>query len=242
MENMEQNSKSPSFRELGTLAGFIVDFLSTILNFDQVKYWLGHKTELKNKLREVFSISDEYNEIREQWINFYKTHFNWTVDFSRVLIPQKPKETGWTLLIIAKGLTCNKIYEIWSKLFKCWRYTNDLDKEVTSIRTSSDHYAIWVRDREEPDTEFLGKSTKESDPEMKIGMTLLERIFLESKYFAETGKHLDIKGVTFCSGSRNSGGYVPRVYWDPYDQSVHVCWWNVFSSYSGFGVRRAVSL
>jgi len=244
MGNMEQNPKSPSFRQLGTLAGFITDFLSTILNFDQVKYWLGQKDELKKKLREVFSIVDEYTSTREEWTEFYKTHFGWTTDFSRVLIPPRPTECFWRLIFITKGITCNKVYEVWTKLFKSWKCTNDLDKDVPiNVRISSDDsYAIWVRDRKEPDAEFLGKSTQEVDSEMKRGVTLLERMLLELKYFDETGEHLDVKGITFCSGSRSSAGCVPGVCWDPDDRDVSVVWGDVSGSHSGCGVRQAVSL
>jgi hypothetical protein len=42
---------------------------------------------------------------------------------------------------------------------------------------------------------------------------------LETKYFTETGKYLDEKGVTFCTGSRSADGYVPRVCWD-FDTSM----------------------
>jgi hypothetical protein len=35
------------------------------------------------------------------------------------------------------------------------------------------------------------------------GHYLLERLLYELKYFAETGKHLDIDNLTLCSGSRD---------------------------------------
>jgi len=61
MKKNADRTKKPSISErleqLGSLAGFIVDFLATLLSFEQVNYWLGHKTELKKKLREVFSVN-----------------------------------------------------------------------------------------------------------------------------------------------------------------------------------------
>jgi hypothetical protein len=61
MSKNADRTKKPSISErmeqLGSLAGFIVDFLATLLSFEQVNYWLGHKTELKKKLREVFSVN-----------------------------------------------------------------------------------------------------------------------------------------------------------------------------------------
>lgn len=241
MKNGAKSQKpSSKIEQLGSLAGFIVDFLSTILNFDQVKYWLDHKNLLKKKLREVFSITDEFFDVREDWKNFYKTNFNWDVDFSLVLIPNRP-EGNFRLLFIAKGMTMNRAFDRCKALFKSWRYNDDLDTAIPkNIRTASEHYAVWVRDGVEPDVEHLGKSTNQVDPDMKIGVTVLERVILELKYFSETGNHLDIKGVTFCSGSRYSGGGVPRAYW--YGDKFKVNWCSLDYSDSVDGVRSVVSL
>ena len=46
------------------------------------------------------------------------------------------------------------------------------------------------------------------------GITLEERLLLELFYHWRTNKHLDINNVTLCTGSRDSGGGVPRVGWD----------------------------
>lgn len=239
------NPQNPSVKnrmeQLGALAGFIVDFLATLLSYEQVSYWLGKKTELKKKLHEVFSIVDEFSDIREEWQKFYKMHFSWDVDFRGVIIPTMPTDGKWRLLFIAKGMTINKAFDQCKALFESWRYSDDLDKAIpTNARNASDHYAVWVRDGAEPDTEYLGKSTQQTDPDMKIGITILERIIFEIKYFLETGNHLDIKGVTFCSGSRDSDGGVPCARWD--GGKFEVDWCRLGSSGSRDGIRSAVRL
>ena len=233
------DSQNSSFGQLGALAGFIVDFLATILNFSQVEYWLSHKTELKKKLREVFSITDEFYEIRQEWQKFYKTNFNWDVDFSQVIIPSKP-DGKWRLLFIPKGMNLNLSFSICEKLFKSWRYTEDLNKAVTkNIRNTDSHYVVWVRDEVEPDQEFLGKSTNQANPDMKIGITLLERIIFEIKYFTETGNHLDIKGLTYCSGSRDAYGFVPSAGLDDCGE-FYMNWRDLGDYNSRCGIRSAV--
>jgi hypothetical protein len=245
MENGEK-SEMPSLYErmqkLGSLAGFIVDFFATLLSESQVDYWLGHKDELKKKLRELFSINDEYNDeyanVRADWQEFYKKFLGWDVDFSRVIIPQMQDVGKWRLLFIAKGLTMNRVYNAWT--FKKDKSYGDIDASVTkNMRTASESYAVWVKDEVEPDQEFLGKSTNQADPNMEIGITLLERMIFEAKYFSETGKHLDIKGATFCSGSRRSGGGVPGTLLDYYDE-VFVGWSDLDLCGSKYGIRRAV--
>lgn len=241
MGNGTNSSKSSVFIKLGVLAGFIVETLAKIFNESQIDYWIKNKSELKKKLKELFSIVDEYLELREVWVKFYKDQFDWTVDFSQVIIPEKPEGDDWRLIFIAKGLTINLAFDKASKLFPTWRYAEDLDKAITkNVRNTQNNYAIWVKDGAEPDQEFLGKSTKQADPDMKLGVTLLERIILEMKYFLETGEHLDIKGLTFCSGSRSSGGNVPSACW--IDDKFGVFWFVLDGSVSDYGLRLAISL
>lgn len=240
--NNGKESQKPSWEQLCSLAGFIVEFLATFFNASQVKYWLEHKTELKKKLREVFSITDEYASIREEWQKFYKNYFGWDVDFSQVIIPIMPTNGKWRLLFIPKGMTLNFAFKICEKLFASWKYYDDLDKAISkNIRNTSSHYAVWVRDEVEPDAETLGKSTRQADLDMKIGITLLERIIFEVKYFTETGNHLDIKGVTFCSGSRNSDDSVPCAYLNNVGK-FEVYYGSLNNSGSRCGIRSAGSL
>jgi len=45
--------------------------------------------------------------------------------------------------------------------------------------------------------------------------TLREHLLQELEYFEETGKHLDLKSWTLCTGSRHGddGNLIPRVKW-----------------------------
>lgn len=174
------------------------------------------------------------------WQRFYKEHFSFDVDFSKVGIPQRPKG-NYRLLFIAKGMTMNTAFTRCKKLFATWQYADDLDAAITqNARTASENYAVWVLDEVEPDKQYRGKSTRQADPDMKLGITVLERIIFEIKYFSETGKHLDIKGVTFCSGSRYAGGDVPCADWC--GGRFRVRWYRLDYSFSDYGIRSAVSL
>lgn len=241
------NPKSPKFfTKLGILVGFIVEVLNTIfysMTEAQLQYQIGKKDLIRKQLREMFDVTDDmFIEEKEKWRKFYQKHFALDLSFSDLTIPVMPTGGVWRLIVVAQGLTLNQVYGAMSKAFKCWRYSDDLDASVTkNVRDTKVTYAIWVRDGIEPDEKYLGKSTNQADPDMKIGVTLLERMLHEIMYFDETGKHLDIKGLTFCTGSRNSDGHVLSVDWRSDDREVQVDWYRLGYSGSKFGLREAVS-
>jgi hypothetical protein len=237
--------KSPKFfTKLGILTGFIVEVVTTIfmkMTDAELQHWINKKEIIRNQLRTTFNFKDVFVEEKEVWRKFYQKNFFLDLNFSDVVIPEKPVEGTWRLLIIAQGLTMNQVYDSMSKAFKGWRYDNDLDKVIVkNTRDTKNAYAIWVRDSVEPDKRYLGKSTNQVDPDMTIGVTLLERMLHEVIFFGETGNHLDIKGATFCSGSRYVDGLVPCVYWGDSEVQVDRC--SLDYSNSSYGVREAVSV
>lgn len=193
--------------------------------------------------KQVFEVKDPFALVRTWWEKFYLDRFEVVTDFSEVLIPPMPSEGEWRLIFILKGLTMNKTLAVMRTLFEAWVYSEDLDGTVTvNTRTSAQTYAIWVRIGEEPDQKYMGKSTRDADMLGKIGMTLLERMIREVAYFLETRSHLDIKGITFCTGSRDSSGHVPCMHCYPYYGLVGVSSSSVDNSNSTNGLREAVSL
>ena len=71
---------------------------------------------------------------------------------------------------------------------------------------------------QEPDSEIRGFSIRDLvEQELVFGnlITLRERILLEYFFFKETGKRLDVQGLTFCSsvGSSSFAGSVPYGGW-----------------------------
>lgn len=182
---------------------------------DRLDYYVGQgKSELKEKLFAAFAddLIHEESDPHKQWEALYREEFNETRDFSGVIIPTR---NGFTRsVIVAKGITMNLAYEACAKKFPCWRYVDDLDKGIpTNDRTPTEHYAVCVRDRQEADEELKNLSAADLTKKGMKGITLLERLLMELKYFRETGKHLDIQNVTLCSGSRNADGDVPSVDW-----------------------------
>jgi len=179
---------------------------------------------------------------KEEWAEFYQKYFGIELDFSNIRIPKR--QSGFDrLIIVARGLTLNQVYSVLAKHVPCWRYTDDLDKAVTSNdRDPKDStYAIWVRDRQEADEENKNLSANQLKEQDCQGITLLERLFYELKYWDETKKRLDVDNLTLCTGSRDGGGRVPGVDWRSDYRKVYVNWYSLDSANDYLRSRSVVS-
>jgi len=174
------------------------------------------------------------------WVEFYQKR-GIQLDAGVVLIPEK--RPGFDrLIVVAQGVAPQWSYDECKKLFLCWKWTNNLDEIVQSVRMAKNGpYAIWVRERVEADEELKDLSANVLEKRKIAGITLEERLVYESKYFKETGKHLDIKNLTLCSGSRDSVGFVPIVYWNDFDGELHVVWFDPGHHDGDLRARAAVS-
>lgn len=123
--------------------------------------------------------------------------------------------------------------------------TDDATKKTSEIVSEMRKlFPVSVYDEENLDTNFPTPKvstsrkfllTQEADENLKnlsandltrkgiVGITLRERLFCELDYFKRTKRHLDIKNITLCSGSRHPYGRVPSVYWDGDEVSVDWC-------------------
>jgi len=140
-------------------------------------------------------------------------------------------------------LKTSEIIEKMKSKFPVWvsSYYENIDEQFPVPKESTTRY---FKKSVEPDEDTLGLSVNETLAKgitQADGITLRERLLMEIQYFAETGKHLDVKGFTFCSDSRHSDGRVPSVCLFP-NGKVYVDWFLLDDSDSEHGIRRAVTL
>ena len=173
----------------------------------------------------------------KEWQTLYRELFGQEKDFSALKIPER-KEGVTRLIVVAQGMNPNRIFNKLKELMPAWKYRDNLDS-ITSIRKTDQDYAVWIRDRVEADEELKNKSVNELEQSKSI--TLEERLLLEIKYFRETGKHLDVENITFCAGSRDSGGSVPFVDWRRWRGGVNVDRYNPGNAGGDFRSRLVVS-
>ena len=145
----------------------------------------------------------------DAWTKLYLEEFGIILDTSEIKIPIH--QDGWNrLIVVARGLTSEKIYQAMKKMMPAWKKWNNLDS-VESIRKADKTYVVWVRDRVEADEELKNNSANALKEKGVNCITIEERLLLEMKYFMETGKSLDIQNWTLCAGSRRADGCVPIV-------------------------------
>lgn len=179
---------------------------------------------------------EKAGDLIAEWQDFWKRHGVET-DFTGLVIPVKKKGFD-RLLVIPQGLTLNWLVESCPKKFFISISVQDLrNVNIKNKRTTKKAYAIWVRDRAEADEELKNISFNDLKEKNIFGITLLERIVYEFKYFDETSKHLDdIQSITLCSGSCDDNN-IPGVLCN--NNSICVVWY--YSDYArGFLRSRAV--
>jgi hypothetical protein len=216
------------------------------VSFARTQYWLAHKSQLIAKVKAILAEApeDQYADLRNYWQNFYHDVFSRTVDLSGLVIP--PKREGFSrILVLIPGITAQLAFDVCTKLFKTWKYTEEGLDEVVAINdrdaNKTGAYAIWVRDRQEADRELKNRSAYNLTAQGIKCETLAERLIHELVYFKETGKHLDINNRTLCAGSRLSGSGVPGVRWTGNYGKLGVDWYGPGIAVDDLRAREAVS-
>jgi hypothetical protein len=208
--------------QMKELIATVTEGIPSSLSFDVAQRLIGKKRNITKKVKEFFLANDvnNHSELIVEWQALYKKLFGKEYDLSNVIVPERPSEGRWRLLIIA-DLTLEQLYAKCKERFKCWRWMNDdLDKKVTWNERDAKNgaYAIWVKDEVEADEELKNLSANNIKAKSIITETLAERLIYELKFFDETGSHLDINSWTLCTGSRYDDGNVPYVFWNSGDE------------------------
>jgi hypothetical protein len=157
------------------------------------------------------------------WLAHYQNFYGMNPDFSGLVIP--PQQPGFDFLVImAKGWQMKQWVESANRIHGVWLYTPDLDVSIPTHDRSclNRSYAIWIRDRREADEELKNLSANQLKKQEISGIAVPERLVAGSAHLLQKGRHMDEENATLCSGSRNSPGDVPYVYWNSGPRKVVV--------------------
>lgn len=222
--------------------GVVLDIANKLGGDDGAAWYDTFKAQLKAGTAEVVrpqlpgsaSVSGVQQTALQR---IYDKHF---ADLN-VIVPAFADQVGKVAIYVDGRLTCDMIFAAWT--FNKWKWMDgsiDAKLDMTrEARSGIGSYLVRVENGVEPDQKFLGKSTRTVDADGTIGITLKERMLLELFCFEQTGKPLDVRGVTFCSGSRYLDGFVPCAVLGG-DGYVNVGGYGIGNSDGGSGVREAV--
>jgi hypothetical protein len=181
-------------------------------------FYLEIAKHFGQKLADAPQFSIEVVKALEGWKAFYRKFFDVEVDLSSIRIPEKAEGID-RLIVIAKGIRLNQVWNIHEEReiprWQWWNGALEKNMQESERGTVKQTYAIWVHDAQEAidaDEALLKELSAVVIAERKIDTeNLLERLVHGLKFFDETSKHLDVKGVTLCASSRFADGDVPGV-------------------------------
>jgi len=240
MANHEKVQSAPlTSGEIFEFTAAVVEQLPRDLDPAKVRYYSAKKSRLGKALRELLAKPQEVINLPE-WQDFFRRVLGRNVDLSNLHIPAKPDYLCRP--IVNPGcFTPNDLYDACTKLFKTWRYTNDLNVIKDVVSRPATPYVIWVRDTEEADQDMANISANQIT-ERKINTeTLSERLIHELKFYDETKKHLDEKNYTLCASSRDPHGDVPGVRWSSVYGKMSVGWCFLDDRHDSIRARVAIS-
>lgn len=179
--------------------------------------------------------------LTKNWQDFYRDLFEINTDFSNLRIPVH-QESFDRLIIVAQGMTPERLYHKCRELFLGWKTTNkSLDEVVKSERSShKDPYAVWFRDTINADEDLKNLSYDDLKAKNIPAITLEERLLFELKYYTETSGHLDPDTFTSCAGSRYTDGFVPNVRYRVTCVGMGIHWHETQNRFTGMRARRAI--
>ncbi len=235
--------KQPTLEMLVNLTGYLMSFLGKF-SFEQIESFLKNKDLVAKRLKGVLlRMSDGYLEVRDEWEKFYSEHFGIEEDFFEVQIPPKPTTGSWRLIFIPQSLGLQNVIHQMEKHYKILFENTDIvgiQVLFTDTRSSQMTYAVWVQAGSVPDPQYWSKTTHEVDPNGISGVTLMERLIFEFKYFLTTGEHLDERSMTFCTGSRSADSIV-CVRWNEFDGHLLVKSCLMTAAFHRCGIRKVVT-
>lgn len=176
------------------------------------------------------------------WMGYYESR-GFMPDFSNIIIPKYDDKLWRPVLMPAhQELPLNATLAMAQQNYKVTTYilNDDLDHHVPWNDRSNieGSYVVLVRRGFEPDYVCYDTLPNIADPH-KGRINLRERMILGDKVYTETGKHLDVKERTCCTGSRTNIGCVPVVSWS--GDEVRVGWGRYDGSGEWGGFREVVS-
>jgi len=194
--------------------------------FDIAQKYVEKPETFKRKIREIFfpggnglvkkiegAYPESLLEFHDGWVEFYK-NFSIAIDLNDFPLPPYERlilEEGknyWSNLV-HESMNPQSSFAIRKQLSEVYEYTS-----VSKIVDVYPRVKVSVIEAVQNARMLLPNVSCFKSMEMGIlGTTFTEGCLIDGRILKEIGMHLDVDGATLYTGSRYSGGYVPRSDW-----------------------------
>lgn len=179
-----------------------------------------------------------------KWGKFYRDWFQMELDLETFLpLVPKPKKDFDALIVISQSITINDVWIASQRKYSRWKiFIESLQQVITGNERNplNGGYVLRTRGHDNADEKLKNKSALNLQDEKVETETCLEYLLQHGFIWATTGKHIDEKTVTLCSGSRCADGRVPSGYW--YDGKLCVDGYSPDRACDGLRGREVVSI
>ena len=197
--------------EAAKLAGLQIDLLQKIRNgkitIDDFEKFLNQKNELPSSVMGITA----------DWQKFYQEVFNLKVDFSQTIIPNNTNTKLNFLQFMPQGLTYSQVHDKEKSMYpKYWDWNDNWPNEMSldfEERKTDQNYAIWHSGLAEVEDDYADKTSNWILSHKIKTMTRLERGVFGLYMLWKHNIIIDRRFITYCTGSRDSGGRVPGAGW-----------------------------
>ena len=160
----------------------------------------------------------DYSSILNEWEKYFWKIHQLKVDFAGVAIPEADDDDFPWFVCTPEDFSTERAYSGGKQLYDKWKWTNKALDDVLDLSfgrdSQKDPYIVRFHANWEAD-KVLKNLSANAIAEKQINTSALkERLLLEDFLYWKHKKHLDVKNITLCSGSRYSDGDVPGVDWD----------------------------
>jgi len=162
----------------------------------------------------------DYSIILNDWEKFFYKIYGLKVDFAGVRIPEADDNAFPWFSCLPENFSTERVFSEGKKLYSQSKWIDESLDDVLDLS--------FGRDSQKDPYIVRFHANWEADKALK-------------NLSADYKRHLDVKNITLCAGSRFSDGSVPLVRWHPDLLSVYVDWCSSGYACSFLRARKVVS-
>ena len=205
MDKATNPASGAQYARLGlTISNGVIDAVDGHFTTEEMQQVLKNETFIREATKKI--VSELLNIKIDPWADqktkierFYKSCFQLSVDWSKVLLPEKFEDVNF-LEYVLERITEDDVFNSYAKKFgkdKVWKYYDNIRKSIKEQQVvPTGDYTFSHRGGLEPDIEHMNKSYDDFYQDGNNYMVPKEGLLAAFRCRFETDKMWDVKGLT----------------------------------------------